>query len=369
MKASRLALLAAAQLFCAGLMGEPALASNALSVWSNLWHTPDQQGQALLDAGQPAQAAERFHDPRRRAYADLQAGRYQDAAKLLAPFDDAESEYNRGNALAKSGQLRAALAAYDAALKQAPADKDIRHNRDLVERALRQQRQSPQSSSHNGKQGNQGAASSGQQSQQSSAGQQGGSGSQQAGGASQRAGGSQQGGTSQQPGASQQSGDSGSQSAGESQTASNGSQSGANQPGNSGAPQATDAYGSGSSKEEPGQAQRDAALAAKLAREQRQHGGPGRPTQGQGPERNGASDLAPNGARKTPDTGSLLAGGTQAPKQKPETERQLALDQWLRQIPDSPAGLLQRKFLIEHMMRQQGSDDPQGSEDSQGTGP
>ncbi len=60
------------------------------------------------------------------------------AAKLLAPFTDAQSEYNRGNALAQSGQLQAALAAYDAALKHAPADNDIRHNRDLVARALRQ---------------------------------------------------------------------------------------------------------------------------------------------------------------------------------------------------------------------------------------
>jgi Ca-activated chloride channel homolog len=28
------------------------------------------------------------------------------------------------------------------------------------------------------------------------------------------------------------------------------------------------------------------------------------------------------------------------------------MDQWLRQIPDDPAGLLRRKFLIEHMMKQ-----------------
>lgn len=33
------------------------------------------------------------------------------------------------------------------------------------------------------------------------------------------------------------------------------------------------------------------------------------------------------------------------------------LDQWLRQIPDSPAGLLRRQFLIEHMMRQQDGGD------------
>ncbi len=120
------------QLCWASLMPQPALASAAATVWSDLWSRPDQQGQALLDAGQSTQAADRFHDPRRRAYADLQAGRYQDAAKLLAPFTDAQSEYNRGNALAKAGQLQAALAAYDAALQQTPADADTRHNRDLV---------------------------------------------------------------------------------------------------------------------------------------------------------------------------------------------------------------------------------------------
>src|SRR5581483_9483040 len=129
MKASRFAALLSVSLCWTVLASGRALAASALDAWSNLWRTPDQQGQALLDAGEPAAAAGRFHDPRRRAYADLQAGRDGAAAKLLEPFTDAQSEYNRGNALARTGQLQAALAAYDAALKQAPADKDIRHNR------------------------------------------------------------------------------------------------------------------------------------------------------------------------------------------------------------------------------------------------
>ncbi|MHB8814236.1 MAG: hypothetical protein ACYDAE_13305 [Steroidobacteraceae bacterium] len=346
MKTSRLVLLAA-QLCCAGLMSEATLAGNARTAWSDLWRTPDQQGQALLDAGRPAQAAQRFHDPRRRAYADLEAARYQEAAKELAPFTDADSEYNRGNALARSGQLQAALAAYDAALKQAPADRDIRHNRDLVERALRRQRQSQQSSG-NGRQGGQGTPSSGQQPQQSAASRQGGSGSQQSGS------GSRQGGArGPQP-----------QPTGGGQAASSGPQAGANPQGNS----PSDPNSFASSKEGPGQAQRDAAFAAALARKQ-QRGGPGSAAQAQGLARNGTSGLSPKGAAKAPDTGSLLAGGTQTPRQKPESERELALDQWLRQIPDSPAGLLQRKFLIEHMMKQQGGDEPQEGEAQQGSGP
>jgi len=38
----------------------------------------------------------------------------------------------------------------------------------------------------------------------------------------------------------------------------------------------------------------------------------------------------------------------------PRNEQQLAREQWLRQIPDDPGGLLRRKFMIEHLMRQQG---------------
>ncbi len=34
------------------------------------------------------------------------------------------------------------------------------------------------------------------------------------------------------------------------------------------------------------------------------------------------------------------------------TEQSLALEQWLRQIPDDPGGLLRRKFLIEHLSKQ-----------------
>jgi Ca-activated chloride channel family protein len=345
-------LLASAPLCLGRLLVEPAIAGAAATAWSDLWRTPDQQGQALLDAGQPAQAAERFHDPRHRAYADLQAGRYQEAAKLLTPFTDAQSEYNRGNALAKAGELRAALAAYDAALKQTPADTDIRHNRDLVARALQQRHQSPQSSARNGRQGGASAGSQGQQSQQSGAGQRSGSGSPQSGGSSPQSGGAspQSGGASPQSGgASQQSG-AGSQSSTGGGQAADGSPSDPNQAGTN---------DSGTSKE-TGQAQRDAAAAAALAREHRQPPGIGNATQSPGSDQTGTS-ATPKDAAKAPAAASLLGEGTRTPRQKPESERQLALDQWLRQIPDSPAGLLQRKFLIEHMIKQQDSGNPEGS--------
>lgn len=322
MKASRIAVLVGVQLCWTVLASGRALAGNALDAWSGLWRTPDQQGQALLDAGDPAAAAGRFHDPRRRAYADMQAGRNGDAAKLLGPFTDPQSEYNRGNALAIAGQLQPALAAYDAALKQAPADKDIRHNRDLVARALRQQQQS--SPRNGGKNGSKSGAS----------------GQQQAGSGQQKDSGSQQ------------SGSRGQQSTG--QAAPDGSQPGGDLADRSG-PQQPGQAGANTGRETPDQAKQDAAAAAALARQQQRAntGNIGHATAATQPgaSRPGAKDVG-KGAE---------APGMQTPKQQPENERQLALDQWLRQIPDSPAGLLQRKFLIEHMMKQQdGSEDPQG---------
>lgn len=329
MKASRILLLAAAQLCCAG-PGGTALAAGALGAWTNLWRTPDQQGQALLDAGQPAQAAQRFRDPRRRAYADLEASNYKEAARLLAPFTDARSEYNYGNALAQSGQLQAALAAYDAALKQAPTDKDIRHNRDLVERALQQQkqRQSSQSSSRGGRQRGKAGGSQGQQPQQSSAGRQGSSGPRQSPG------------SRQSGGASPQSRAGGSQQGSGGQVASGGSQAGGSRP------------------DSASEAQRDAAFAAAQARAQQQRGATGNTAQGQGEGQQRGQEQK----QGADDADSLLTSGGRTPKQKPESEKQMALDQWLRQIPDSPAGLLRRKFLIEHMIRQQqDGEDPQES--------
>ena len=286
-------LLTAVQLCCAGVVSGAAHAGGWPTVWSDLWHTPDQQGEAMLEAGQPAQAAARFRDPRRRAYADLEAARYPEAAKLLGPFTDADSEYNQGNALAQSGQLQAALAAYDAALKRAPADADIRHNRDLVEQALRQRRQS-----------------------------------------------------SRNPSGSRRPGGSSPQSAGGGRKGSNGTQGNAGHAGSSSqqanAPQAEAGRRGASAGDAAGEARSDAAFAAANARKEQRQGGSRQASQAQ-----------------APDSGSLVAGGARTPKEQPQSERQLMLDQWLRQIPDSPAGLLQRQFLIEHMMRQENGDGPE----------
>lgn len=86
----------------------------------DLWLRADQQGQRLLEAQQPAEAAQRFQDRAWQGYALYQAGQYGEAAERFAAGDSAADHYNRGNALAKAEQLEAALDAYDSAWSASP---------------------------------------------------------------------------------------------------------------------------------------------------------------------------------------------------------------------------------------------------------
>lgn len=107
--------------------------------FADLWWRADQQGRRLLEAGQPAAAAQRFVDPQWRGIALYQAGDYAAAAQAFAQGDDAAAHYNRGNALAKGGELEAALDAYTEALRQAPQLQAAKDNRALVEQLLQSQ--------------------------------------------------------------------------------------------------------------------------------------------------------------------------------------------------------------------------------------
>jgi Ca-activated chloride channel homolog len=279
--------------------------AHADNLWYKLWYNADQRGERLLKHGDATAAAHVYHDPRRKAYAELRAGDYQNAARDLSAFDDSDSNYNRGNALAQSGQLQEALKAYDAALARNPDNRDARHNRDLVAKALQQQ--PPQSkpasggnnSSGNGKDGNKGSSGSaqgGKQGGKQGAGTQGKDGKHPAG---KQSGHDQQGKAGQDNG-SQQTGP------GRQQSAQNAyPQPGSNNQANPSAPSQAD---------EAAQARRDAA--ARL--------------------------------------GKPASGNPQTQSSAPVSEQQLAQEQWLRRIPDDPGGLLRRKFMIEHMIRQQG---------------
>jgi Ca-activated chloride channel homolog len=119
--------------------------------FDDLWLRPDQQGMRLLEAQRPAEAAQHFEDPQWQGKALFEAGDYAAAAERFAQGDAARDHYNRGNALAKAGELEAALDAYDQALERQPDLAAAQHNKALVEQALRQ-RQASQSNAPQGQQ-------------------------------------------------------------------------------------------------------------------------------------------------------------------------------------------------------------------------
>lgn len=114
--------------------------------WKTLWKKPpNQQGQEALQAGHPEKAAQLFTDTQWQATAHYRAGHYEKAAKVWSHFQDANSQYNLGNALAHQGKWQEALNAYDQALAVNPNLSEAQFNRQLVEQQLKQSH-SPQDS-------------------------------------------------------------------------------------------------------------------------------------------------------------------------------------------------------------------------------
>jgi Ca-activated chloride channel family protein len=362
--------------------------------WANLWATREQQAQRLLESQQPAKAASLFGDPRRRAYAELRAGQYEKAAQQLAPFKDVDSQYNRGNALAHAGKLQDALAAYDAALAQSPGNSDVSRNRELVARALEERNRAKQKpnggNSQGDTQGGKGQPNRGQQ----------GDGANTANGRKQdnanadgqsRADGQQQAGNQGQPGSQAQAanqaeagkpGQSGNQAqpggqAASAKQAQPGNQQQGNQAQAANPATANQSPGSGAqpntrSSGSENQAQDDLSEAAKLAQRAKEADSSAAKAQGQaqaqGQDQGQAQtqpqsqaqalvDAGQRGAANSPDrdiTVNKARASVDGTPQQPRSEQALALDQWLRGIPEDSGELLRRKFMIEHMMKQQG---------------
>jgi len=100
---------------------------------------PDQRGARTFSEGRFAESAQQFEDPAWQAAARYRAGDFAGAAESLAATPDPRSQYNLGNALAKSGKLQEAVDAYERSIAAAPRDEDAKFNRDLVKKLLEQQ--------------------------------------------------------------------------------------------------------------------------------------------------------------------------------------------------------------------------------------
>ena len=110
--------------------------------WKDLWQTPDQQGAQALEDGDLEAAQSLFNDSQWRGSAAYKAGNYDQAIDDYLGAETADAHYNRGNSLAKSGDLEGAIEAYSQALQQQPEMEDAAANRDLVEKLKEQQEES-----------------------------------------------------------------------------------------------------------------------------------------------------------------------------------------------------------------------------------
>mgnify|MGYP003837102511 FL=1 len=110
----------------------------------NFWSTPDQKGASALADGDPALAATLFEAPEWRGTAQYEAGNFKSSSTEFGKLESTDSLYNRGNALALAGDLKAAIESYDKSLALSPERQDAITNRELVKSLLEQQEQEQQ---------------------------------------------------------------------------------------------------------------------------------------------------------------------------------------------------------------------------------
>ena len=106
---------------------------------ADLWARRDQQAARAIERGDTDRAVTVAPDHRWRGTALYRGGRYDESAGAFTAGDTADDHYNRGNALARAGDLRAALDAYGEALARNPGHEDAEHNRKIVESLIREQ--------------------------------------------------------------------------------------------------------------------------------------------------------------------------------------------------------------------------------------
>ncbi len=120
-------------------LGNPQQAS--AQSWDDLWLTSDQQGQKALESGDNEAAASLFENPDWRATAAYRNEDFERATKQFSKTETADSWYNRGNALAKAGELDKAIEAYKQSLELQPEKSDAIENIELLEKMKEQEQQ------------------------------------------------------------------------------------------------------------------------------------------------------------------------------------------------------------------------------------
>ncbi len=315
--------------------------------WRDLWQRADQQAAEALQQQEYERVPDLSNDPSLLGSAAYKRGDYRQALEQFDRLDGADAAYNRGNALARLGQYREAIQAYDEALAQQPGMEDAIFNKAAVEELLKQRKQEeeqqrdeqqePQDQGNRAQQSEQEQdrqqPSDEQQDQQADSGQE----SEQQQGAPDQQQSAQQQEQQNQPA---QNGQEPEQQQGEQGQA---QQEGTAQEERQAQEQADQAAGDGENPDENQFAKASEALDENQNDEgssEEEFEGESSSGQPQQPETAEQDGMQPGSDRQE-----------QARAEELSSEEEMAAQQWLRRIPDDPGGLLRRKFLYQYRER------------------
>ena len=118
--------------------------------WQELWKTKDQQAQEAYNNKEYDKAAELFENPDWKAAAEFKSNSIQ-KGEMKEPYS-AVGYYNQGNVYAVRQEYEKAIATYAKALNKSPdkqLKEDIEYNKKLVEKALQKQQQEKKQNQQN----------------------------------------------------------------------------------------------------------------------------------------------------------------------------------------------------------------------------
>ncbi len=302
----------------------------AIQFWNNLWKTPDQQGIEHFKQGDFAGAAEDFSNPNWQAASRFYNGQFAEAAEQYKNLsedkgkpneDQADNYYNLGNALARAGDLNGALKAYNQSLALRPEDEDTLFNRDLVENL---KNNPPEQNQQNSVQQNSDQQNSDQQnSDQQNSDQQ----------------------NSDQQNSDQQNSDQ------QNSDQQNSDQQNSDQ-------QNSDQQNSDQQNSDQQNSDQQNSDQQNSDQQNSDQQDPNQENAQYDSKEN--NDPASNGDNDNESESENKQGVLSEEDQNPlDREKQQALEQWLRQVPDDPSGLMRRKFELENQRRQNRNNDQQ----------